>query len=51
MSTSSEKGKLISFLNGDEYEGQIQNGQRHGKGVYRFSTGAVFEGDFVGKVK
>ena len=37
---------LVQWGNGDEYEGQLHEGQPHGKGVYRYQCGDVCRGDF-----
>lgn len=45
-------GKVVrhgvgTFVNGPEsYEGQWENDQMHGRGVYHFATGARYEGEF-----
>merc|ERR1711998_606293 len=31
------KGKAV-YKNADEYEGEYQEGKRHGKGIYRFAS-------------
>lgn len=33
---------------GVKYEGQLENGQGHGKGKMTWPDGKVYEGDFVG---
>ncbi|XP_041829233.1 radial spoke head 1 homolog [Melanotaenia boesemani] len=37
--------------NGDIYEGQCENGERHGQGTYRFSNGARYVGDYFHNLK
>jgi hypothetical protein len=37
----------IYFLNGDVYEGDVENEMPHGKGKLSYKDGAVYEGDFV----
>ena len=32
--------------NGDTYEGEWQDNRMQGKGVYKFSSGALYKGDF-----
>ena len=34
------------YSNGAWYEGDFQNGFRHGKGIFAFASGAKYEGDF-----
>lgn len=36
----------IRYENGDVYEGEVQDGQPHGKGKYVYANGDVYEGDF-----
>jgi hypothetical protein len=36
-----------SYACGDSYEGNYSNNQRHGRGVYRYKDGRVFEGMFI----
>ena len=38
--------KLIKFDSGDVYEGETQNGKRHGKGKYTWADGDFYEGDW-----
>ncbi|MGN1444412.1 MAG: hypothetical protein ACI4XE_11250, partial [Acutalibacteraceae bacterium] len=38
--------KLIKFDSGDVYEGETQNGKRHGKGKYTWADGDTYEGDW-----
>ena len=35
-----------TFTNADRYVGEIQNGQFHGQGVFKFASGERFEGEF-----
>ncbi|MBR2489503.1 MAG: TIR domain-containing protein, partial [Clostridia bacterium] len=37
----------FTFNNGNTYEGDSVNGERTGKGIYRWTDGTVYEGDFV----
>ena len=39
-------GKKL-YTNGAMYEGQYQNGTRHGRGVYILPDGGIFDGDWV----
>ena len=34
------------FTNGDVYEGLWHNGQKHGRGCYKWKNGVVFDGEF-----
>lgn len=34
------------MADGSQYEGEFQNGQRHGRGTYQFSSGAQYGGDW-----
>ena len=36
-----------TYSNGEWYEGEFLNGQRHGEGVYHYPSGAYYEGQFV----
>lgn len=40
------KGKLI-FPDGAKYVGELNDGKRHGVGIYYFSDGSIYEGDSV----
>lgn len=49
-------GKSSWFNDDDEvletYEGEYENGVKHGKGEYRWSNGRVFKGEwFEGEIK
>ena len=35
------------FNNGDYYNGQIFNNLMHGRGIYRYLDGTVYEGQFI----
>ena len=35
------------YANGDVYEGEFLNDQRHGKGIFKDNNGDVYEGDFL----
>lgn len=37
---------VLTFANGDKYEGNFENNEIHGKGKYTWTTGDVFEGNF-----
>jgi clan AA aspartic protease (TIGR02281 family) len=37
---------VVSYPNGDRYEGDLRDGERTGKGVYRFASGNRYEGQF-----
>src|SRR6185312_7025404 len=40
--------KTKTFSNGDKYTGQFNSkGLQHGKGVYEFVNGDIYDGDFV----
>ena len=39
--------KQIRYDSGDVYEGETQNGKRHGKGKYTWADGDVFDGNWV----
>lgn len=39
------------FDNGDEYNGELQNGKRHGYGVYYYANGDRYEGEWVNGTK
>lgn len=39
------------YANGDVYEGQFQDGTRHGQGKYTYFRGDVFEGTFHNNIK
>ena len=40
------KGKMINLLDGSEYEGEIVQGKKEGKGILKFKDGTVYEGEF-----
>jgi len=44
------KGKA-SYPNGDQYEGQYENGQRQGTGVYTYASGDIFTGTYEANEK
>ncbi len=56
MSNSGEEAPVEQVLkvtinkfvskNGDEYEGEWENGKKHGKGTYKYCNGRVYEGSF-----
>lgn len=37
---------LLTYGNGDQYEGDFINGMFHGKGVFIWAKGDRYEGDF-----
>ena len=37
----------MTWANGDRYEGQWLDGNRHGKGTYVWSSGGRYEGDWA----
>ena len=40
----------MKYDNGNEYEGEWENGKKHGEGTYRFANRNVYEG-FVNSKK
>ena len=40
------KGKMISLLDGSEYEGDVVQGKKEGKGILKFKDGTIYEGEF-----
>jgi hypothetical protein len=40
------KGKIINLFDGSEYEGDIVQGKKEGKGILKFTDGTIYEGDF-----
>ncbi len=38
--------KLFVILDGAHYEGQYEEGKKHGKGKLVFADGSFYEGDF-----
>ena len=40
----------ISFNNGDNYEGTIENGIMNGQGIYKFKNGDIYIGEFAGNI-
>ena len=40
------KGKMISLLDGSEYDGDIVQGKKEGKGILKFKDGTEYEGEF-----
>jgi len=41
------KTDVVTYEGGDRYEGEILNGNRHGKGKYIWADGDIYEGDFI----
>ena len=37
---------VVRLPNGDVYDGDLQEGLRHGEGIYRWENGNTYEGDF-----
>jgi hypothetical protein len=44
------KGKL-TYINGDEYAGDIKNGQKHGYGCYTWSNQELYQGEWKNDLK
>lgn len=44
---SDDSVSLLNFANGDRYEGNVKNGQKHGRGSYTWSNGDQYIGDYV----
>jgi hypothetical protein len=40
------KGKMINLMDGSEYEGDVVQGKKEGKGILKFKDGTVYEGEF-----
>lgn len=40
------KNKVIEYVKGDYYEGEVLRGLKHGKGTYHWGDGATYEGDW-----
>ena len=40
------KGVLINLMDGSEYNGDVKNGKKEGRGILKFKDGTVYEGDF-----
>ena len=40
------QGKLEYEATGDSYEGQFENNEIHGTGIFTFSNGEKFDGEF-----
>lgn len=38
---------VMTYQNGDFYEGEFQNEQRHGFGKYQFADGSAFSGEWL----
>ena len=38
---------IYYYGNGEQYEGDFENFQRHGKGKYKYENGDVFDGEFL----
>lgn len=36
----------VLYSNGNCYEGQLQKGRKHGRGVFRWKDGSVYEGEY-----
>jgi len=35
------------YSNGNKYEGEFYNGKPHGKGIYTWANGEVYEGEWM----
>ncbi len=46
-SSEEESSQIITYENGDVYEGGVVDGVPNGQGVYTWSTGSKFEGTFA----
>jgi len=42
---------ILTFSNGDKYEGDLVNNKKHGHGVYTYKNGDVFDGEWVNGLK
>ena len=40
------QGKMINLLDGSEYEGDIAQGKKEGRGILKFKDGTIYEGEF-----
>ena len=40
------KGKMINLMDGSEYEGDVVQGKKEGKGILKFKDGTIYEGEF-----
>ena len=38
---------ILSFSNGDKYEGDLVNNKKHGHGVYTYKNGDVYDGEWL----
>ena len=38
--------KIVNYLNGNVYEGEIKNGKKDGWGKYFFANGSIYEGEW-----
>ena len=34
----------VLYSNGNSYEGELQKGHKHGRGVFRWKDGSVYDG-------
>ena len=42
----------MGYDNGNKYEGEWENGKKHGEGIYRYTyQGGVYEGEFADNKK
>ena len=40
------KGKMINLMDGSEYEGDVVQGKKEGKGILKFRDGTIYDGEF-----
>jgi len=47
MGLFSGRKKVINYTNGDRYDGEVKDGNKHGKGVYTWANGDRYDDDFT----